>query len=105
MHLILVLALVHAVIFAFAFLLIGYTILTGWDAQELAALKDESLRAREQGWLSQWEVIAKHLQQFRSVSRLSAHWADRPDARKYIYIGLVFLVVAVMLGFPLGAYQ
>jgi hypothetical protein len=105
MHIILLLAAIHALIFAFAFLLVGYTTLIGADAQEIAASKEQFERARQQGWWAQWEAIGKYRRDFMSVPRLASHWADRPDARKFIYLGAAFLAVAALLGIPLGAYK
>ena len=105
MHLILLLVAIHALIFAFAFLLVGYTTLVGADAQETAASNEQFKRARQQGWWAELQAIGKYRRDFSSVSRLASHWADRPDARKFIYLGVAFLAIAALLGFPLGAYQ
>jgi hypothetical protein len=96
---------IHALLLGFAFLIEGWASLLGVEPEEEAQIKKDYERARQNGWFEAWLSYCRYRSNFGSVQRLSAHWAERPDARKFIYVGTAFMGVAALLGIPLGTYR
>ncbi len=96
---------IHALLFGFGFLFAGWMTLILAEAGEEAELKKGYQAARRTGWVEAWRYYSRFRNNFMSTQRISANWAQRPDARRYIYAGAAFLTVAAVLGIPLGAYK
>lgn len=105
MHAFLLIVAIHALLLGFGFLFAGWMTLLGVEADEEARIKKDYEKARQKGRLAAWLWYDRYRRSFAGVQRISAHWTERPDARKYIYAGVAFLTVAAVLGIPLGAYK
>jgi hypothetical protein len=102
MHVLLVIIGAHAVILGFGFALAGWMALIAPDEHELADLKTRGEIARQKSWLQAQLFALQWQRQFSSVYRIAAHWGDRPQARKLIYVGVAFLAVAAAVAYCLG---
>jgi len=96
---------IHALLLGFGLLIAGWMTLLMAEADEQAEFKKGYQDARRKSWLDAWRYYSRFRSQFTSTQRISAHWAQRPEARKYIYSGAAFLAAAALLGVPLGAYK
>jgi hypothetical protein len=105
MHTLLVILAMHGVILGFAFLIAGYITLLMGDESDEAEVKRGYEDARKRGWVEVLRWHSRFRRNFTSASRLASNWKSRPDARKFIYVGLGFLAFAALLGIPLGAYR
>ncbi len=105
MHTLLFILAIHALLLGFGFSFAGWLTLIAASENEEAQIKNSYERARPRGWLGTWLWYGQFRRNFTSVARMTTNWADRPDARKYIYAGLALLALAALLGFPLGAYK
>jgi len=105
MHLFLIVVAVNSVLLGFCFLIAGWGTLIGADEAELADLKQRTEIARRTGWFDALRFTWQWRSQFRSFPRISAHWVDRPQARRLIYVGVMFLAVAATVGYFLGVFD
>ena len=101
----LIIVAIHALLFGFGLLIAGWMTLLMAEAEEEAEFNKGYREARQKGWLEGMRYYSRFRSNFTSSRRLSENWAQRPDARKYIYAGAAFLAVAAVLGMPLGAYK
>jgi hypothetical protein len=105
MHTFLLIVAIHALLFGFALLFAGWCTLIAASDGEEAEFKESYQLARRQGRFKAWLCYRRFRRNFASVARMAANWTNRADARKLVFAGLAFLVIAAILGFPLGAYK
>src|SRR3954466_436321 len=96
---------IHALLLGFGFLFAGWMSLLIAEEDEQTEFNKGYKEARRQGWLEGWRYYSRFRSNLTSTHRISAHWTERPDARKYIYAGVALLLFAAVLGIPLGAYK
>jgi len=88
--------------FAFAFLFIGWFELLVLNEAEAEDLNRELEQMRRPGLFG--IIVSAIGDQWRreefvlSLSRVSTHWRNRPSARRAIWLGLAFLILAVISG-------
>lgn len=104
-HMLLLILAIHALLLGFGFSFAGYCTLLVTNEAEEAEIKEASERARQQGWIQRLLLARRIRYSLTRFSRISSNWTQRSDARKYLYLGLAFLVLAAVLGLPLGAYN
>jgi len=73
---------IHALLFGFGFLIAGWMTLLMAEAEEEAEFNKEYREARRKSWLEGMRYFSRFRSSFTSTQRISAHWAQRPDARK-----------------------
>ena len=96
---------IHGLLVGFALLFAGWCTLIMAETDEEAEVKRGYDEARKLGWFGVMHWYSRFWRNFTSASRLAANWKARQDARKFIYVGLAFVALAAILGFPLGAYE
>jgi hypothetical protein len=87
-----------ATILAFGFLLSGYVAVLQLDDAETDKLQRGLDKLPRLGFSA---MLHRHLWLRRNVlplSSIAAHWRTRPEARKLVWFGLGFLLVALALG-------
>jgi len=106
MHIFLIVTLSFSGLFAFSFLLAGWLTLIQTDAQEQMELRQQIADARRQAW-AQGEIRAFRWMRSEALadSRILKNWRDRRETRTLIYLGTVFLAIAVGAGYFLGGFQ
>jgi hypothetical protein len=104
-HTLLLIVAIHGLLVGFAFLIAGWSTLLVAESEEEAEVKRGYEEARKRGWFEVMHWYARFHLNFASASRLAANWKARRDARRFIYVGLAFVALAAILGFPLGAYK
>jgi hypothetical protein len=104
-HTLLLILAIHGLLVGFALLFAGWCILLMAEADEEAEVKRGYEEARNRGWFEVLHWYTRFHRNFASPSRLAANWKARQDARRFIYVGLAFVGLAAILGFPLGAYK
>lgn len=105
MRIFLVIVGVHALLLGFVLLLAGWGALLTPEADEEAQAKKDYENARRKGWLEAWLWDNRYRRDLTSFRRLSAHWSQRPDARKYVYAGAALLAIGVVIFISLGPYK
>ena len=105
MHILLMTIAVLSMVSGFGFLIAGLGTLSGADEREIAELKQRSEIARQKGWFEALSFSWQWYWQFSSLSQLVAHWAQRPQARKLIYVGCGFLIAAASMGYFRGIFD
>jgi hypothetical protein len=104
MHVPLVLLGIHTVLLGFLCAFAGWMSLISPDENESAELCTGVQSAREKGWFHAQLYTLRWQQQFGSASRVIANWHHRSLARRLIYFGVGFLVVAAAIGYGLGTF-
>ena len=61
--------------------------------------------ARQKGWIQAQLFVISLRYEGTNPMRIADHWAARPQARNLIYIGVGSMVLAVSIGFSLGAFD
>jgi len=105
MHTLLLILAIHGLLFGFGFLLAGFCNLIASEEAERAQFKKDYEEARRKGFMEAWICERQFRRDFVGSERLGKNWTQRPDARKYIYVGLASLAFAAVIGIPLGAYN
>ena|SRR6476661_4275055 len=105
MRIFLIIVGVHAVLLGIVLLLAGYFTLLTPEADEEAQSKKDYENARRKGWLEAWRWDNRYRRDLTSLPRLSAHWSQRPDARKYAYSGAALFAIGVAIFISLGPYK
>jgi hypothetical protein len=106
MHTVWLIIAIQATVLGFAFLLAGFMNLVAPSEGEIEASRGACEAARQKG---RWHGFFYSLTEvgryrFRGLSLFIAHWPERPQSRKLIYVGVAFLVVAAAVGYSLGAF-
>ncbi len=63
----------------------------------------ERQKGRWHGFFNSLSQVGSY--RFRGLSFAISHWPERPQSRKFVYLGVAFLAVAAAVGFALGVFS
>jgi hypothetical protein len=84
--------------FAFGFLIAGYVALLSLDQSEIEDLHRRGEQHRTPGFLGAVKHYFWLRREHLLLSRIITHWRTRPNVRRYIWLGLAFLIASVISG-------
>lgn len=106
MHTIWLIIGILATVLGCTFLFGGFMTLIAPSEAEIEASRAACEAARQKGpwrgFFYSFSEVGSY--RFRAPSLLIAHWPERPQSRKFIYVGLAFLAVAAVIGYSMGAF-
>ena|ERR1043165_1542917 len=107
MHTLLVIVGIHCVLFGFAFLIAGWSQLASPDKRDIEDRTLEWQVAKEQGWRG---IIGLTMETFARGrwprdDLLRRNWNNQPSAKKFLFAGGLFLLLAAITGYFLGVFN
>ena len=107
MHALLIVVAVNAAMFGVAFTFSGFATIVAPSGAESEESRHAIEAARARSWFhAQAEAFRQAAR--AKVSWLSvfiAHWPERPQGRRLIYVGAISLAVAAVIGYHFGAFD
>ena len=85
-------------LFAFGFLFAGYAALLSLDQSETEDFHRRAEQHRTPGFFGAIHHYFWLRREALPVSRIITHWQTRPDVRRYIWLGIGFLITAIISG-------
>jgi hypothetical protein len=95
---------IHALVLGLAFTGAGFLSLVAPSETEVEARRRAYEAERAKGW---WRGLLFSARQARvgryeALAQVPSHWLERPQSRRFLYIGLAALACAAIIGYHLG---
>src|SRR6476659_4320052 len=106
MHALLTVVAINALMLGVAFTFGGFATIVAPSTAESEELRQAIEAARARSWFH-WQAEAFRQAARAKVSWLSvfvAHWPERPQGRRLIYIGSFCLAIAAAIGYHFGVF-
>jgi len=81
---------------AFAYLLAGYVALLSRDQREVDELQRRYRELTSRGILAPFRSLSWIRRESLPLSQIVVHWRTRSEIRRLIYLGFIFLVIALI---------
>jgi hypothetical protein len=107
MHTLLVVLAINLVMFGMAFSIAGFLGMAPPNQAEFQAEREAYEREQPKGFW-QREIYGLRVMQRKSArfwSIIAAHWRQRPQYRRLLFLGLSMLAGAFLLGYFLGSFS
>ena len=98
---------IHAVVLGFACIFGGFLVIGAPSDAEINAMRADYESRQAKGWLhGQFFNLAQVLSfRPRALSTFLTHWPERPEGRRLIYVGGLFLAIAAAIGYHFGVFS